>query len=89
MLKISKLNGTENATTLQVEGRLTGAWVEELRRQCDQTLTQTQMLTIDCRGVSFSDVNGIALMRELRAKNVSFTNCSPFLQFQMNQEPAF
>jgi len=87
MLRISKLNST-GGTTLLLEGKLSGVWVEELRRLCETTLAEGQPLTIDCGSVSFSDLQGQELMRELLTRNVSLTNCSPFLAFQLNPESA-
>jgi len=50
-----------------VEGRLTGRWVEELRRTCDlQGLSDGIRLTLDLSDVSFADAAGIELLKELR-----------------------
>ena len=83
MLKISKLDRITNSTTLRLEGTLSGAWVEELRRLCEIALADGERITLDCAGISFSDSDGVALMQELRGRNVSLTNCSPFLRFQL------
>ena len=87
MLRISKIEVTD-ATTLRLEGSLSGLWVEELRRVCETTLAGREKLTVDCGGISFSDSEGISLMRELRSHNVDLKNCSPFLKFQLEQGPA-
>ena len=87
MFRISKIEVTD-ATTLRLEGSLSGLWVEELRRICEATLVDGEKLTVDCGGISFSDAEGITLMRELRRHNVDLTNCSPFLKFQLEQGPA-
>lgn len=65
MLRISKLDVTD-ATTLRLEGSLAGVWVEELRQLCETTMAQGETITLDCGGVSFSDLEGVALMLELR-----------------------
>jgi ABC-type transporter Mla MlaB component len=83
MLKISSVSASEQSTTLQLEGSLSGLWVVELRRLTETALAERKMLTIDCCGVSFCDFQGQALMRELLARKVSLTNCSPFLQSQL------
>ena len=83
MLKISRINATEESTTLQLEGSVSGAWVDELRQLADITLAEGKSLIIDCCGVSFSDFQGQALVRELLARKVRLINCSPFFQSQL------
>jgi hypothetical protein len=34
--------------------------------------------------VSFADWDGITLLRELKARDVAITNCSPFIAHQLN-----
>ena len=89
MLRISQ-RAAENkggATYLRLEGQVTGAWVEELRGVCTETLGNnghsTEHLVIDLAGVSFLDADGIALFHELAARQVVFTNCSSFVAEQL------
>lgn len=84
MLRISKLSVTD-ATTLRLEGSLAGVWVEELRQLCETAMTQGETITLDCGGISFSDLEGVALMRELRRQGARLANCSPFLKFQLEE----
>jgi anti-anti-sigma factor len=83
MLRISKFGVVADATVLRLDGSLAGAWVDELRRLCETSVADGQAITLDCGGISFIDSKGIALMRELRRRHVSLTNCSPFLMFQL------
>jgi len=84
MLRISKL-GVTDATTLRLEGSLAGVWVEELRQLCETAMAKGETITLDCGGVSFSDLEGIALMRELRRQGARLANCSLFLKFQLEE----
>jgi ABC-type transporter Mla MlaB component len=84
MLRISKLDGTD-ATTLRLEGSLAGVWVVELRKLCETAMAQGETITLDCAGISFSDLEGVALMRELRRQGARLANCSPFLKFQLEE----
>lgn len=84
MLRISKLDGTDGPT-LRIDGSLSGVWVEELRRLCETTMTDGETITLDCGGISFSDIDGVVLMRELRRQQVRLANCSPFLKFQLEE----
>jgi anti-anti-sigma factor len=89
MLRISQSAPADEggATCLRLEGRVTGPWVEELRRVCTKTLGNnrhsTEHLVIDLAGVSFLDAAGIALFHELAARRVLFTNCSSFVAEQL------
>ena len=85
MLKISKLNGNTKPTMLRLDGSLSGVWVEELRRLSSAELLAERALVIDCGGLLFSDAQGIELLRDLRSQEIALTNCSPFLQFQLQQ----
>ena len=89
MLKISRrpAENESGATYLRLEGQVTGPWVEELRRVCTETLGSNghskDHLVIDLGGVSFLDVDGIALFQELAARRVLFTNGSSFVVEQL------
>jgi anti-anti-sigma regulatory factor len=89
MLRISQrpAQNEGGATYLQLEGQVTGPWVEELRRVCTETSGNNghskDHLVIDLAGVSFLDADGIALFRELAARRVLFTNCSSFVAEQL------
>lgn len=82
MLRIvSRCNGY-GATTLILEGRLVGPWVEELRRACGETLDPAS-LVLDLRAVSFVDRDGADLLRNLSERRAEITNCSPFVAEQL------
>ena len=90
MLKISGTATTEEQpVSLRLEGQVTGPWVEELRRTCDQMLEKTghhgNRLVLDLAEVSFIDADGVALFRELTARRVLVTNCSPFVAEQLKE----
>ena len=80
MLRITVIAGP-SSKTFKIEGRITGKTVEELRRVCDESLPGTGHtdLVLDLADVSFVDHEGIALIRDLRRRNVVLTNYSPFL----------
>jgi hypothetical protein len=83
MLKISCSESGDNAQTLQLEGHVSGPWVEELRGVSERLLAQGQQLTLDLAGVSFLDQDGIALVRGLAARHVALLNRSPFVAEQL------
>lgn len=79
MLKISRIKMNDTAVTLQLEGRVSGPWVEELRRLCVEALHDGSRLILDLTGVSFVDGEGIVFLQGLPRQRVTLTNCSPFV----------
>ena len=65
MLKITTHKETQS-TTLELEGRLAGPWVEELDR-CWRTLSDLQQgrIVVDLTGVTFIDSEGKALLARM------------------------
>ncbi len=69
---------------LRVEGRLTGRSVEELRQSCEFHAPDKGIrLTLDLADVSFADAQGIALLRDLKSRDVSLVNLAPFLALHL------
>ena len=83
MLKIVALGNSHDATTLMLEGRLIGPWVEELRHSCENALGATTRLILDLGRVTFIDREGIELLRKLADRHAQVTNCSPFVAEQL------
>ena len=84
MLKITVVESSSEAVRLRVEGRLTGRWVEELRRTCDlQGLNDGIRLTLDLADVSFADASGIELLKELRMRLITLLSPSSLLAEQL------
>lgn len=83
ILKISTLETSQAAETLQLEGHLGGPWVDELRRSCDRVLSEGKQLVLDLAGVAFIDHDGVALLRSLKRMNVELMHCSPFVALRL------
>jgi anti-anti-sigma regulatory factor len=90
MLKISGTATTEEQlVVLRLEGQVRGPWVDELRRACDQILGtnghRRDRLVLDLAEVSYIDAEGVTLFRELAARRILVTNCSPFVAEQLKE----
>jgi len=85
VLKISVVSDSEQAIQFHLEGKLIGAWVEELRRLGDEALSQKKTVSLDLEGVQFVDVRGVALLRDFSRRHVSHLNCSQFVIQQINE----
>ena len=84
MLRITVVESLNDAVRLRVEGRVTGRWVEELRRSCEvQALSDGVRLLLDLAEVSFVDAAGIALLKELRSRCVTLLSPSPYVAEQL------
>ena len=79
MLRISQSESEDHIVALRLEGQLIGPWIEELGNACERLLNYGKQLTLDLRDLSFVDCDGIALLRTLAERRVSFTNCSRFV----------
>jgi anti-anti-sigma regulatory factor len=83
-MKITVVELSSKEVRLRVEGRLTGRWVEELRRTCDlQALSDGIRLTLDLADVSFADAAGIELLKELRIRLVTLLSPSSLVAEQL------
>lgn len=83
MLKITKVEIETEETQLRLDGALSGVWVGELESLCATAQRSKRTLTVDCAGLLFLDMSGVALMRRLLAQNVALQNCSPFVEMQL------
>jgi len=85
VLKISIIQRADDGIQFQLEGRLIGPWVEELRRLSDQALSQQKTVSLDLQKVWFVDLQGVDLLRYLAKKQVTQINCSPFVSQQLKE----
>jgi anti-anti-sigma regulatory factor len=95
MLRITVVDLSDSVVVLRVEGRITGCWVEELRRTCAahtfaaHTFADEVQLSLELSKVSFADAAGIALLKELRSRGADLIRPTPFLAEQLKDWPSF
>ena len=83
MLKISQPASPTPFVTLQLEGRVVGPWVGELRRICEPLLVGDRTLMLDLAGVSYVDAEGVATLNTFKSRGATLNNCSPFVEEQI------
>lgn len=83
MLRIVVAEKPDRAATLELEGRVSGPWVIELQKSCEEALARSPRVALDLSNVSFVDRDGIELFRHLRDRDVTLVNCSPFVTAQL------
>jgi len=82
VLKISILESGE-AVTLQLEGQLSGKWVDLLLLTSEEYLHRNAKLTLDLTKVQFADRDGITLLKRLVGRQVAILNASPLITQQI------
>jgi anti-anti-sigma regulatory factor len=91
MLKITRVVLSEKEVTLQLDGRITGQWVELLKDTAESVLRDGISLNVDLANISFIDCEGIALIRNLIQRGVRHLNPPLFVADQLkkcNDAPA-
>ena len=84
MLKIAVTEQSAQGATLQLEGVVTGPWVEELRTTCESALTGDGALILDLTGVSFLSREAVTFIRTLMDRGVAVRDCSSFVAAQLD-----
>lgn len=74
MLKITRAVLSEQEITLQLDGRVSGQWVELLRDSAESVLNQGLTLNVDLKNISYIDCEGIALIRDLIQRGARAVN---------------
>ena len=85
MLKITRVVLSKQEITLQLDGRVTGQWVELLRETAESVLNQGVRLNVDLTNISFIDCEGIALLRNLIERGVRHINPPLFVAEQIKK----
>lgn len=85
MLRISTLVSLQREVTLQLDGHVTGAWVELLRDSAEAVLLKGWMLTLDMENVRFIDCEGVALINRLLNYGVRQENMTLFVAEQIKK----
>jgi ABC-type transporter Mla MlaB component len=85
VIKISIINDSEQAIEFQLEGKLVGPWVEELRKLSDEALSLQKNVSLDLERVWFVDSRGVTLLRDLAKRQVSELKCSQFVSQQLKE----
>jgi hypothetical protein len=79
VLRITELNGR----SLRVEGRLVGAWVDELRQACERHRARA----LDLHGLQTVDVEGLTLLRQLAVEGIVLDRLSGYLAALLAEKP--
>lgn len=85
MLKITQVASSNREITLQLDGRVTGQWVELLRESAQSVLEQALRLTLDLENICFIDCEGIVLIKSLMDRGVRQIHAPLFVAEQIRK----
>lgn len=80
MLRITRADHPGNRVSLRGEGRIVGADVEILERECRPLFGRESSVRLDLAGVRLVDQAGVTALRALRRAGFHLERCSPLLQ---------
>jgi anti-anti-sigma regulatory factor len=85
MLKITRVESLDHELTLQLDGRVTGPWVELLGKSASSVLAEGVRLTLDLRNIYFIDCVGVELIKSLMNRGVRQVNAPLFVAEQIKK----
>jgi ABC-type transporter Mla MlaB component len=86
MLRITRRTGAESAQTIQLEGKLLGPWLDEVREACAGAMARSGRTRLDLAAVTYVDAAGLQLLRDLMAQGVEIAACSSFVGELLHRE---
>ena len=85
MLKITRVTESKKEITFQLDGRVTGQWVDLLRESAESVLAEAMRLTLDLKNICFIDCEGLALIKSLMGRGVQQVNAPLFVAEQLRK----
>ena len=82
VLRITRTEGVP--TIVRVEGRIAGAYVDELRRVVEPEVSRSAPVALVLSDVTFVDHRGAELLRALRAQGAELVDCSTYVLSAVN-----
>jgi ABC-type transporter Mla MlaB component len=86
MLRITRIQGSDETQTLKLDGKLLGPWVAEVRDLCASSGCQPGRMRLDLSGLSFVDAAGAALLQDLLRQGFTVAACSGFVAELLQRE---
>jgi hypothetical protein len=83
MLRITRVVLSNQEITLQLDGRVTGLWVDLLRESAKSVMGEGMRLTLDLENICFIDCEGIVLVKSLMDRGVRQVNTPLFVAEQI------
>ncbi len=88
MFRVTKLLAGSSEVALKLEGQLVSEWVEELKRECRQLLSQHERIHLDFEDVTHVDRRGAEMLKSFGDGRLNIVNCPPLLKAVLSGEDA-
>jgi anti-anti-sigma regulatory factor len=85
MLKITRVISSDKEVTLQLDGQVTGLWVNLLRQSAESMLAVGVRFTLDLQNIRFIDCEGVGLIKSLIGRGVRQVNAPLFVAEQFKE----
>jgi anti-anti-sigma regulatory factor len=85
MLKITRVVQSDLEIALQLDGSVTGQWIELLRESAEFVLHEGLRLTLDLKNICFIDCEGLGLIKSLMSRGVRQVNAPLFVAEQLRK----
>ena len=85
MLMIRKVVQSDREYILQLDGSISGQWIELLRESAASVLAEGLVLTLDLKNICFIDCEGLALIKSLMGQGVRQLNAPLFVAEQLRK----
>jgi hypothetical protein len=79
VLRITRLSRKGRGLTIKLEGEIVGPWVDSVRDACTARGRRPRRPRLDLAAVTYVDVAGVQLLRDLVAEGAEITACSGFV----------
>jgi anti-anti-sigma regulatory factor len=79
MLRLTRIAGTHPTQTIQLEGKLLGPWVDEVRQECAAGMDPSSRISLDLSALTFVDAAGEGLLRDLIGRGLAVVACSGYV----------
>ena len=79
MLKITKIQESQHAVFLKLEGKITAQWAALLDGECRSFLRQEKTVHLDCSKVDFIDAKGVEVLNNLPRTQVNLMSAPGFV----------
>jgi ABC-type transporter Mla MlaB component len=85
MLKITRSASSNDETTLYLDGRVTGQWIQLLHEHAESILSEGLRLSLDLKNIYFIDCEGLSLIKNLISRGVQQLNAPLFVAEQLRK----
>ena len=86
MLRVTRIE-TPNSTTLKLEGKLAGPWVDAVRECWTELVEQKVRVDVGLEGLSFVDASGTTLLLDVERQGARLLGGSAFIRCLLHPQP--